>query len=282
MSRCSPQCCDKGATRDERWWPAFLSVLQTLLLFITHIYACIYAYSLCVWVYIYISQQRTARALTAGPPLSPGWVMANNPAWCHGPYLRARECEGRDGQRSRGWMGVWKDGLEQPVVKDRRSLTGADADTSATALHHLPFTGHANHALRRKPARCFPSSPSLSPTLPLSSHTHAEQQHDPSCIWTEKWVEWDIHTFGGEWAEPVKCCFLRLELNWKTQTVIPKHSRTAWTWIPGHSRSDVQGLCSSLYIRGQQISSLPLFQISPLGKGIRRAPCSPTEPSTAA
>lgn len=132
----------------------------------------IYAYCVCVWIYVYISHQRTARALTAGPPLSPGWVMANSPAWCHSPYLRARECEGRDGQRrqrSRGWMGVWKDGLEQPVVKDRRSLTGADADTSAMALHHLPFTRHANHALRRESARCFPTS--LSFSFPLSSHT---------------------------------------------------------------------------------------------------------------
>lgn len=185
-----------------------------------------------VWVCIYISHQRTAKALTAGPPLSPGWVMANSPACCHSPYLRARECEGRDGQRrqrSRGWMGVWKDGLEQPVVKDRHSLTGADADTSAMALHHLPFTGHANHALQRGSA-CSLHSP-LSPSLPLSSHTHAEQQHFPSSVWTEKggaprlrgWGlkrmnNWDFFFF--EWGVPVKCCFLRCERT-KNQTVIP-------------------------------------------------------------
>lgn len=32
-------------------------------------------------------------------------------------------------------------------MKDRRSLTGADVDTSAVALHHLPFTGHANRVV---------------------------------------------------------------------------------------------------------------------------------------
>jgi len=60
-------------------------------------------------------------------------------------------------------------------VKDRRSLTGADVDTSAMALHHLPFTGHANHALSGEPT-CF--SPSLS--SPLLAHTHAKQWHCPS------------------------------------------------------------------------------------------------------
>lgn len=160
--------------RDHKRWkmmacPPFCSTGAPV---VHHVHICmqdvyIYAYCMCVWVYIYISHQRTARALTAGPPLSPGWVMANSPDWCHRPYLRARECEERDGQRSRGWMGVWKDGLEQPVVKDRRSLTGADADTSAVALHHLPFTGHANHALRRESACSFP----LFPSLPLPSHT---------------------------------------------------------------------------------------------------------------
>lgn len=64
-----------------------------------------------------------------------------------------------------GWVAAWKDGLEQPFVKDRRSLTGADADTSATALHHLPFTGRANHGSLREGAlppslpSCFTPSP---------------------------------------------------------------------------------------------------------------------------
>lgn len=125
--------------RDNRWWPALLCV----------VFVFIFAYSAGVWMYIYLSHQRIAGALTAGPLLSRGWVMVNSPSWCHGAYFRARECEGRDRQRSRGWMAVWKDGPEQPVVKDRRSLTGADADTSAMTLHHLPFTGHANYALQR-------------------------------------------------------------------------------------------------------------------------------------
>lgn len=83
--------------------------------------------------------------------------------------LRERQAE--------GWVAVGKDGLEQPFVKDRRSLTGADADTSATALHHLPFTGRANHGSLRERARSLHSSlPPLPPSLPLASHPRAEQE----------------------------------------------------------------------------------------------------------
>lgn len=78
-------------------------------------------------------------------------------------------------------MAVWKDGLEQPFVKDRRSLTGADADTSATALHHLPFTGRANHGSLGELARSLAHSaaPSLLPCFPPSRpacHTHMQNK----------------------------------------------------------------------------------------------------------
>lgn len=66
----------KKTIRDKRWWPALLSVLPELLLFFMYIFA----YSIGVWMYIYISRQRIARALTAGPPLSRGWVMVNSPS----------------------------------------------------------------------------------------------------------------------------------------------------------------------------------------------------------
>lgn len=74
-------------------------------------------------------------------------------------------------------MAVWKDGPEQPFVKDKSSLTGADADTSATALHHLPFTGRAGHGSLRDGARSlpphFPPSSFPSCTFPsLWQHTH--------------------------------------------------------------------------------------------------------------
>lgn len=74
-----------------------------------------------------------------------------------------------------GWAAVWKDGPEQPFVKDRRSLTGADADTSATALHHLPFTGRADHRSLRGGARSLHAPPPLPPSL--WHHTHADQDH---------------------------------------------------------------------------------------------------------
>lgn len=86
--------------------------------------------------------------------------MVNGASWCQGTCFRARGCGG--GGQAEGWVAAWKDGLEQPFVKDRRSLTGADADTSATALHHLPFTGRANHGSLREGAR----SPSLPFSLP--------------------------------------------------------------------------------------------------------------------
>lgn len=85
-----------------------------------------------------------------------------------------------------GW-GVWKDGPVQPVVKDRSSLTGADVDTSATALHHLPFSGHANHALWGEPVCSFP-------LLPAVRHRHSHVKHQHLCLMhgniTDKCPDW--------------------------------------------------------------------------------------------
>lgn len=88
-------------------------------------------------------------------------------------------------RQAEGWVAAWKDGPEQPVVKDRRSLTGADADTSATALHHLPFTGRAGHGSLRQGASLPPHlPPALPPCFPPSgithTHTHAEQERSAS------------------------------------------------------------------------------------------------------
>lgn len=155
-ARCFPTCFEK---KDHERWK--MTALPSSL-WRTYMHSgCIHACTLHLCLDIYLSHQRTATALTAGASLSPRWVMAYSPAWCQSPYLRASEWERRDGQSHRGWMAVWKDGVEQPVVKDRHSLTGADADTSAMALHHLPFTGHANHALWRE------KLPALLLALPL-------------------------------------------------------------------------------------------------------------------
>lgn len=82
-------------------------------------------------------------------------------------------------RQAKGWVVGWKDGPEQPFVKDRRSLTGADTDTSATALHHLPFTGRADHGSLRKGA-C-----SLLSTLPpftVSFLWHHTRRHTEHCV----------------------------------------------------------------------------------------------------
>lgn len=61
-----------------------------------------------------------------------------------GPVLHRRQFE--------------RDGPEQPVVKDRLGSTGADTDTSATALHHPPLTGHEDYAFQRERESYFLSS----------------------------------------------------------------------------------------------------------------------------
>lgn len=153
--------------------------------------------------------------------------------------LRERQAE--------GWVAVWKDGLEQPFVKDRRSLTGADADTSATALHHLPFTGRAIHGSLGERARSLHSS---LPSLPLASHTHAEQERYAS--------------------QPVD----------GTSEQCTTRSRT-WGLIyeddPDMFMFTMQEM---LQIDPRTINSH--LQISHLVKETKRAPCSPTEPYTAA
>lgn len=92
-------------------------------------------------------------------------------------------------------MGVRKDGLEQPFVKDRHSLTGADADTSAMALHHLPFTGQANHAPTKSLLALF-----LSCTLPhffcYYTHMHMRSRSVITHVYKQKWERSEISTQG--------------------------------------------------------------------------------------
>lgn len=180
-----PSRFEKETVNDERWWVCLLFCSARAVV-VCHVHMCVQD----VYIYAYLSHQRTARALTARNPLSPSWVMANSPAWCRSPYLRARECEGRDRQRSRGWMAVWKDGLEQPVVKDRRSLTGADADTSAMALHHLPFSGHANHAAWRV-CLLFPDL-ALSLFIPVCIHMQSSSVPDVYRNRKDRWWDWEV------------------------------------------------------------------------------------------
>lgn len=153
--------------------------------------------------------------------------------------LRERQAE--------GWVAVWKDGLEQPFVKDRRSLTGADADTSASALHHLPFTGRANHGSLRERARSLHSS---LPSLPLASHTHAKQERHAS--------------------QPVDGISEQCTTRGRTSGLIYEDDPDMFMFT----------MQEMLQIDLRTINSH--LQISPLVKETKRAPCSPTEPYTAA
>ena len=74
-----------------------------------------------------------------------------------------------------------KDGPGQPVVKDRRSLTGADADASSTAVHHLPLAGHANHTAphgRQARSRRFLPVHTYTQTR---THSHAHTRAEWRC-----------------------------------------------------------------------------------------------------
>lgn len=156
--------------------------------------------------------------------------------------LRERQAE--------GWVAVWKDGLEQPFVKDRRSLTGADADTSATALHHLPFTGRANHGSLRERACSLHSSLPSPPSLPLASHPHAEQERYAS--------------------QPVDGISEQCTTRGPTSGLISEDD-------PDMVMFTMQEM---LQIDPRTINSH--LQISHLVRETKRAPCSPTEPYTAA
>lgn len=89
----------KTKTAREECWPPCLPLCSNgaPVVYHEHVRICnahVGAYFIRIRTYLYFTVDSGSSINSRGTPLSPGWVMAASPAWCHWPYFRVGECEG--------------------------------------------------------------------------------------------------------------------------------------------------------------------------------------------